>query len=83
VEEHGSEARLTRRTQRLLWLGGLVTVLACGARTTLNAPDAAIEACARPTTCSSDEHECTCASGFYCLERGAECVDPAEACPCQ
>ncbi len=34
-----------------------------------------------PVVCSATEHSCPCATGNYCLFRGAMCLNPASACP--
>ncbi|HET9641418.1 MAG TPA: hypothetical protein VFP46_01035, partial [Candidatus Paceibacterota bacterium] len=31
--------------------------------------------------CAADEYSCPCATGSYCLKRGAMCLAPTAACP--
>lgn len=31
--------------------------------------------------CGPDEYSCPCATGNYCLRRGAMCLTPTSACP--
>jgi hypothetical protein len=33
------------------------------------------------SACGEGEHSCACATGSYCLEMGALCLDPEAACP--
>ena len=34
-------------------------------------------------TCSPTQYQCPCATGYYCLQRGAMCLAPTSACPAQ
>lgn len=33
--------------------------------------------------CGPTQYECPCATGHYCLQRGAMCLTPTSACPAQ
>ncbi len=60
----------------------LVRVCLAGT-TTCDRSDSTFTVVSQTISCAATEYSCPCATGNYCLRRGAACISPASACPVQ